>query len=185
WRAPARCHKRRPAPGLPPALLPRSGCARYGRSQPALFAGCLTRSTGRLGNDGVHDASRIQRSSSISLSPSPERSYTVPHDSQALSPESASLSPHRHIQPIRRAGIPTTRANGATSFVTTAPAPTNAYSPSVNPHTTVAFAPIVAPRLTRVRWYSCLRETALRGFSTFVNTMLGPQNTSSSSSTPS
>ena len=49
----------------------------------------------------------------------------------------------------------------------------------------VAFAPMVAPRRTSVRRYSCLRDTALRGFMTFVNTIDGPQNTSSSSSTPS
>src|SRR5262245_8053824 len=83
------------------------------------------------------------------------------------------------------AGTPPTRAYDATSCVTTAPAATNAYSPSVTPHTTVALAPIVAPRRTSVRAYSCLRETWLRGLTTFVNTMDGPQNTSSSRITPS
>ena len=61
----------------------------------------------------------------------------------------------------------------------------NAYSPSVVPQTIVAFAPIVAPRRTSVRRYSLRRETWLRGFITFVKTIDGPQNTSSSSSTPS
>ena len=60
-----------------------------------------------------------------------------------------------------------------------------AYSPSVVPQTIVAFAPIEAPRRTNVRRYSFLRETWLRGFMTFVKTIEGPQNTSSSSSTPS
>jgi hypothetical protein len=69
--------------------------------------------------------------------------------------------------------------------VTTAPAPTNAYAPTVCPHTTVALAPIDAPRRTSVRRYSCFRDTWLRGLSTLVNTIDGPQNTSSSSSTPS
>jgi hypothetical protein len=49
----------------------------------------------------------------------------------------------------------------------------------------VALAPIDAPRRTSVFRYSCLRETWLRGLITFVNTIDGPQNTSSSSSTPS
>ena len=47
-------------------------------------------------------------------------------------PASGRRSPHRHIQPMRRAGTPTISAYGGTSFVTTAPAPTNAYSPSVD-----------------------------------------------------
>jgi len=69
--------------------------------------------------------------------------------------------------------------------VTTAPAPMNAYSPKVMPQTIVAFAPIDPPRFTRVRRYSFLRGTWLRGFMTFVKTQDGPQKTSSSSSTPS
>ena len=55
----------------------------------------------------------------------------------------------------------------------------------VAPQTTVALAPMLAPRRTRVRRYSSFRLTWLRGFTTFVNTIDGPQNTSSSSSTPS
>jgi len=66
-------------------------------------------------------------------------------------PLPGSFSPHLHIHPTCRAGIPVTSAKDFTSLVTTAPAPTNAYSPSVTPHTTVAFAPIVAPRRTTVR----------------------------------
>ena len=38
----------------------------------------------------------------------------------------------------------------ATSFATTAPAPTKACAPIVTPHTMLAFAPSVAPRSTRV-----------------------------------
>ena len=53
------------------------------------------------------------------------------------------------------------------------------------PQITVALAPMVAPRRTIVGRNSCLRETWLRGLMTLVNTMLGPQNTSSSSTTPS
>ncbi len=77
------------------------------------------------------------------------------------------------------------RAKAGTSAVTTAPAPMKAYSPRVTPQTTVALAPIVAPRRTTVGRYSCFRETWLRGFNTLVKTQLGPQKTSSSSVTPS
>ena len=70
-------------------------------------------------------------------------------------------------------------------MVTTAPAPMKAYSPMVWPHTTVALAPMVAPRFTMVRRYSFLRLTWLRGLLTLVNTIDGPQNTSSSSVTAS
>ena len=45
-------------------------------------------------------------------------------------------SPHRHAQPAHAAGTPTTIACGATSVRTTAPAPTNAYSPIVTPQIT-------------------------------------------------
>ncbi|MNR59461.1 hypothetical protein D3C85_1807220 [compost metagenome] len=60
-----------------------------------------------------------------------------------------------------------------------------AYSPTVWPQTTVALAPMVAPRFTTVRRYSFLRLTWLRGLFTLVNTIDGPQNTSSSSVTAS
>ncbi len=62
---------------------------------------------------------------------------------------------------MRRAGTPATSAYGGTSFVTTAPAPTKAYAPSVTPQTIVALAPIEAPRWTSVRLYS---SCARRGF---------------------
>src|SRR5687768_11325326 len=87
------------------------------------------------------------------------------------------FTPHWHIHPICLPGTPTTRANGGTSLVTTLPAPMKLYSPSVTPHTIVAFAPIVAPRRTRVRLYSSFRGTWLRGLMTFVKTIDGPQNT--------
>ena len=94
-------------------------------------------------------------------------------------------SPHWHIQPILVAGTPAISAYGGTSRVITAPAPIKQYSPSVDPQTIVALAPIDAPRRTSVRRYSFRRDTWLRGFITFVNTIDGPQNTSRSSSTPS
>src|SRR4051812_42570887 len=74
--------------------------------------------------------------------PSPVRLYVVPHAAQVPTPLSERRSPHWHIQPMRRAGTPAISAFGSTSFVITAPAPTNAYSPSVTPQTIVAFAPI-------------------------------------------
>src|SRR5207302_5373381 len=77
-----------------------------------------------------------------------------------------------------------TRAYGFTSRLTTAPAATKAYSPIVVPHTIVQLAPMLAPRFTRVRRYSFLRTIWLRGLMTLVNTMEGPQKTSSSNSTP-
>src|SRR5688572_8803396 len=117
--------------------------------------------------------------------PSRASSYDDPQAGHVPTPESGSRSPHWHIQPTRRAGTPTTRPYAGTSPVTTAPAPTKLYSPSVTPQITVAFAPMELPRRTTVRRYSFRRETWLRGFTTFVNTMDGPQNTSSSSSTPS
>lgn len=61
------------------------------------------------------------------------------------------------------------------ALVTTAPAPIKEYSPISFPQTMVAFAPMEAPRLTRVLLYSCLRTIALRGLITFVNTMDGPR----------
>ena len=65
-------------------------------------------------------------------------------------------------------------------------APTIAWLPIVTPQTTVALAPIVAPRRTSVgeKSSSGLRGNALRGVSTFVKTIDGPQKTSSSSVTP-
>ena len=94
-------------------------------------------------------------------------------------------SPWRLIQPICFAGTPTTSAKAGTSRLTTAPAPTKAYGWTVVPQTMVQLAPSVAPWRTSVRRYSFLRTTAERGLNTFVNTMVGPQNTSSSSVTAS
>src|SRR6476659_7303920 len=54
----------------------------------------------------------------------------------------------------------------------------------VVPHTTVLFAPSEAPRRTSVVLYSSLRATWLRGLITLVNTIDGPQNTSSSRTQP-
>src|SRR5215510_6376510 len=65
-------------------------------------------------------------------------------------------------------------------LVTTAPAPTNAYLPISMPHRIVEFAPREAPLRTSVRRYSSRRLTWLRGLTTLVNTIEGPQNTSSS-----
>ena len=64
---------------------------------------------------------------------------------------------------MRRAGTPTTSAWAGTSRLTTAPAPTKAYSPIVLPQTMVLLAPSVAPRWTRVRRYSALRGTVRVG----------------------
>src|SRR5690606_41077978 len=104
---------------------------------------------------------------------------------QVASGTSGRRSPQSHIQPMRRAGTPTITARAGTSPVTTAPAPTKAYSPMVAPQTMVAFAPMLAPRRTRVGRYSFLRATSERGFTTLVNTHEGPQKTWSSRVTPS
>lgn len=95
-----------------------------------------------------------------------------------------SFSPQRLIHPICREGFPTTRAYGGISSITTVPAPMNAYSPILWPHTIVALAPMEAPLPTWVFLYSFLRFTALLGFVTFVNTQLGPKKTSSPHVTP-
>src|SRR5437773_7566790 len=117
--------------------------------------------------------------------PSPRGAYIVPQAAHVPPPAIDNRSPHWHIHPTRRAGTPTISAYAGMSDVTTAPAPMNAYSPSVTPHRIVALAPMEPPRFTRVGRYSCLRDTWLRGFSTLVNTHDGPQNTSSSRVTPS
>ena len=72
------------------------------------------------------------------------------------------------------------RANGSTSFVTTAPAPIKQYSPKVMPQIIVELAPSVAPFFTRVGRNSFFFSIMDRGFKTFVKTVLGPQKTSSS-----
>ena len=52
------------------------------------------------------------------------------------------------------------------------------------PQTIVQLAPRLAPRPTRVARNSSFRDTWLRGLRTLVNTIDGPQNTSSSRVTP-
>src|SRR5262249_7855218 len=89
-----------------------------------------------------------------------------------------------HTQPARRAGFPTTSSWSWTSRVTTAPAPTMQYGPSVTPHTIVAFAPIDAPRPTWVGTIFQSVEVA-RGRRSFVKVALGPTNPSSAIVTPS
>src|SRR3972149_11376415 len=63
-------------------------------------------------------------------------------------------------------------------------APITAYLPMVVPHTIVEFAPMVAPLLTRVGRNSCFLSIKALGLYTLVNTIDGPQNTSSSRVTP-
>src|SRR5207253_10777408 len=151
---------------------------------------CATRSrrgtfTGSVSFEGATiDSGR--RGGAIGRSTPFDSAEVAPHAAHALRPPATtSRSPHWHIHPTRRAGTPSIRPNAGTSAVTTAPAPMKAYSPRVTPHTIVALAPIELPRRTRVLRYSCLRETWERGFRTLVNTQDGPQNTSSSSTTPS
>ena len=65
----------------------------------------------------------------------------------------SNFSPYSLIQPICLAGTPTISAYGSTSLLTTAPAPTKAYAPTVVPQTIVQFAPSVAPFLQK---YPCI-----------------------------
>ena len=60
----------------------------------------------------------------------------------------------------------------------------NAYRPMVVPQRIVALAPIEAPHLTNVVLYSPRRTISLRGFTTLVNTIEGPQKTWSSRMIP-
>ena len=69
--------------------------------------------------------------------------------------------------------------------MTTAPAAIKEWLPILWPQMTVALAPMVAPRLIRVVLNSALREINARGLTTLVKTQLGPQNTSSSRTSPS
>ena len=85
---------------------------------------------------------------------------TSPASVPCIRASSGSRTPHWHIQPMIFAGTPTTSAYAGTSCATTAPAPTKAYSPSVVPQTTVAFAPIEAPR---ARASADTRASATRG----------------------
>src|SRR5262249_49263256 len=102
-----------------------------------------------------HPSSPLRR-----VTRSPLREYRLPHAGQFSSTTpSGSFTPHSQTQPVIRAGTPVTCAYGGTSFVTTPPAPTKAYGPSVVPQTTVAFAPIVVPFRTSVDWNSSRRGT--------------------------
>jgi len=84
-----------------------------------------------------------------------------------------------------RAGTPATIAWGGTSRVTTAPAATTASAPTRTGATSVAWAPMVAPRSTTVRSHRGARGNAARGWRTLVNAAAGPTKTSASSVTPS
>src|SRR5213078_4505739 len=90
------------------------------------------------------------------------------------------------------AGLPTTTLYGGTSRVTTLPAPTIAYSPTVIPQSKVALEPIEAPFLTREGMHFqsasvCKRPSAsvARGIRSLMKVTLCPMNTSSSNVTPS
>ena len=72
-------------------------------------------------------------------------------------------APQRQTYAIGFAGTPRTTRYAPTSFVTTEPAPTIAYSLMVVPQTIVAFAPIEAPRLTSVRSKAPARFANARG----------------------
>src|SRR4051812_37475961 len=91
-----------------------------------------------------------------------------------------------------RAGFPTTVTPGATSFVTTAPAPTIAPLPIRTPHRIVAPDPIDASSSTQVS--SSVQSLApfgepsalhARGCLSFTNVTPCPTNTRSATCTPS
>src|SRR5271157_4809199 len=90
------------------------------------------------------------------------------------------------------AGFPATMVFAGTSFVTTLPAPTMAFSPMVTPHRIVAFDPMDAPFLTYVgtTLQSCSvcrlpPLVAERGYLSLVNMTPWPTNAKSSITTPS
>src|SRR4030065_1555152 len=90
------------------------------------------------------------------------------------------------------AGLPATIVQLGTSLVTTAPAPTIAYSPIVTPARMVALEPMDAPFLTRVgtTFQSssvCVLPPIVveRGYRSFMKVTLCPMKTSSSMRTPS
>src|SRR5207244_13526966 len=90
-----------------------------------------------------------------------------------------------------RAGTPATTAPGATSRVTTAPAPTRACAPTRTPPSTTAPEPSEAPRSTTVRRSvqssSSLRlpsSVVARGNRSLMKSTPCPTKTSSSISTP-
>ena len=80
---------------------------------------------------------------------------------------------------------PANKAKLGIFFVTTAPAPTNAYEPISFPQTIVQLAPKDAPFPIRVNLYSSFLSINERGLKTFVKTALGPIKTSSSIFKPS
>ena len=82
------------------------------------------------------------------------------------------------------AGFPTTIAFAGTSLVTTAPAPTNAFSPILRPGNIVAFAPIIAPFSTIV-FGNAAGYCFERGFLSFVKATHGPIKTLSYNVMPS
>ena len=82
---------------------------------------------------------------------------------------------------ITRAGLPTTTARGGTSFVTTAPAPTNASSPISTPGQRIAPPPTRAPRRIVGPFISSSRFSVRPMKLSFVVTTHGATKTSSSS----
>src|SRR5271157_1413362 len=91
-----------------------------------------------------------------------------------------------------RAGFPATTVLSGTSFVTTLPAPTMAFSPMVTPQRIVELVPIEAPFLTTVGTTfqsasDCSDPSALAdlGYLSLMNETLCPMNTLSSIFTPS
>src|SRR5262249_44266006 len=101
-----------------------------------------------------------------------------------------------HLQDVRllniRAGFPATIVSAGTSLVTTLPAPTIAFSPTVIPHNNVALEPMDAPRFTRVgshvqSAFFCNLPSAVvaRGNLSLMKVTLCPIKTSSSMVTPS
>src|SRR3954467_10061495 len=92
----------------------------------------------------------------------------------------------------RRAGLPATMVLGATSLVTTLPAPMMAFSPTVIPQSKVAPEPIAARFLIRVGTHSQSLADFMfpsggveRGKRSLVKQTLCPIKTSSSRVTPS
>lgn len=93
---------------------------------------------------------------------------------------------------ITRAGTPATTAFAGTSFVTTLPAPTTAFSPMVTPHKIVEPVPMLAPFFTTVGMTlqsasvcSCPFSLVARGYLSLINETLWPIKTWSSIVTPS
>ena len=102
-------------------------------------------------------------------------------------PSSTSRRPAGPTQPIRRAGVPTTRAKSGTSCTTTAPAATIAHRPTSTGATQTARAPTEQPcrSVTPTAFQSAAstREPSgriARGYSSLVSTAAGPMKTPSS-----